>query len=69
MTLEKARDLLASHANFGGPYNRHAVKLILAEVQREHGMSASDGLVSELGLERIFGFAPGQRFESAWGKP
>ena len=31
MTLEKARQLLATQAGFGGGYNRHGARLILAE--------------------------------------
>lgn len=42
MTLDKARQLLATQADFGGPYNCNAAKLILAEVSREHGQGAVD---------------------------
>lgn len=62
MTLEKARKLLTVHADFGGFYNSNGAKLILAEVQREHGQESVDALIRELELERIFGFAPGTRF-------
>ncbi|MFA6314138.1 MAG: hypothetical protein WCV99_21310 [Sterolibacterium sp.] len=58
MTLDKARDLLATQAGFGGGYNRHGARLILAEVQREHGQAAADALIRELGLEAVFGFTP-----------
>ena len=58
MTLEKARQLLATQAGFGGGYNRHGASLILAEVEREHGQSAVDTLIRELKLDTIFGFAP-----------
>lgn len=63
MTLEKARQLLKVQADFGGFYNANSAKLILSEVQREHGQAAVDQLIRELELERIFGFAPGTRFE------
>jgi hypothetical protein len=69
MTLEKARKLLADHAGFGGAYNRQAVRLILAEVGREHGQIAVDRFISELRLDEIFGIAPGSTFESAWSRP
>lgn len=59
MTLEKAKQLLKVHADFGGYYNAHGAKLILAEVRREHGQAAVDELIRELELERIFGFKPG----------
>jgi hypothetical protein len=63
MTLDKARQLLATQADFGGPYNCNAAKLILAEVHREHGQGAVDRLIAELRLDQIFGFAPGTEFK------
>ena len=39
-------------------------RLILAEVAREHGQEAVDGLIRELELERLLGIAPGTRFAS-----
>lgn len=59
MTLQKARELLQDQADFGGFYNRNAARLILAEVQREHGIAAADKLIRELGLGQVFGFRPG----------
>lgn len=32
MTLEKARQLLQAQVSFGGGYNRHGARLILADV-------------------------------------
>ena len=63
MTLEKAKQLLEVHAGFGGYYNAHGARLILAEVNREHGQAAVDGLIRELELERVFGFKPGTVFD------
>ncbi|MDP2835035.1 MAG: hypothetical protein Q8Q28_17385 [Pseudomonadota bacterium] len=63
MTLTRARELLKVQADFGGFYNANSAKLILSEVQREHGQMAVDGLIGELGLDTIFGFEPGTRFE------
>ena len=63
MTLDKARELLLVQAGFGGFYNANSVKLILAEVSREHGQAAVDALIRECGLEEVFGFAPGTRFD------
>ncbi len=60
MTLEKARELLDTQANFGGGYNRNAARLILAEVMREHGQAAADALIRELRLDEIFGLATGK---------
>jgi hypothetical protein len=63
VTLDKARELLTVQAGFGGFYNSNSSKLILSEVQREHGQAAVDRLIRELELDRIFGFEPGTRFE------
>jgi hypothetical protein len=63
MTPERAKELLKVQAGFGGGYNANASKLILSEVMREHGQHAVDGLICELGLDRVFGFRPGTRFE------
>jgi len=60
MTLEKARELLQVQISLGSGYNRNSAKLILAEVQREHGQAAIDRLIRELDLEAAFGFKPGQ---------
>lgn len=65
MTLEKARQLLKVQADFGGSYNANGAKLILAEVAREHGQDAVDGLIRDLDLERIFGFRAGTRFDGS----
>lgn len=64
MTLDKARELVAVQAGLGGGYNRNSARLILAEVQREHGQQAVDRLIREFDLERIFGFKPGTVFKS-----
>ena len=62
MTIARARELLATQAGFGGGYNRHGARLILAEVAREHGQAAADRLIRELRLDEIFGIAPGANF-------
>jgi hypothetical protein len=63
MTLDRARQLLKVQADFGSFYNGNSAKLILSEVQREHGQAAVDQLIRELKLDQIFGFEPGTRFE------
>ncbi len=68
MTLDKARQLLKVQAGFGGFYNANGAKLILAEVNREHGQAAVDTLIQELELERVFGFKPGTLFEGSHWK-
>lgn len=60
MTLDKARELIGVQVNMAGGYNRNAAKLVLAEVEREHGQEAVDRLIRELDLERVFGFKPGR---------
>jgi hypothetical protein len=62
MTLNKARELIATQLHFGSGYNRNAVRLILGEVQREHGQAAVDGLIRDLGLEQAFDLRPGTDF-------
>jgi hypothetical protein len=63
MTIDRARQLLKVQADFGGFYNANSAKLILSEVQKEHGQEAVDSLIRELNLQLIFGFEPGTRFE------
>ena len=63
MTLSKARELLAVQASMGGGYNRNAAKLILAEVQAEHGQASVDALIREFDLETLFGLRPGTEFK------
>ena len=60
MTLDKARELIGIQVHMAGGYNRNAAKLILAEVEKEHGQEAVDRLIREFDLERVFGFQPGR---------
>ena len=62
MMLTRAHELLTTQVNMGGGYNRNAARLILAEVQDEHGQSAVDALIREFDLETLFGFKPGTAF-------
>jgi len=62
MTLERARELLAVQVSMGSGYNRNGARLILAEINREHGQGAVDQLIRELDLEQAFGFKPGTKF-------
>ena len=62
MTLERAREIIRQQISFGSGYNRHAVRLLLGEVQREHGLPAGDQLIRELELEAAFGLKPGTDF-------
>lgn len=60
MTLERARQLLATQISFGGGYNRNGAHPILAEVVKEHGQAAADALIREFRLDQLFGFSAGQ---------
>jgi hypothetical protein len=60
MTLDKARELLAAQIQFGGGYQRNGARLIIADVQREHGLAVADRLIHEFSLESLFGFRPGE---------
>jgi hypothetical protein len=62
MTQDRARELITTQLQFGGGYNRNAVRLILGEIQREHGQGAVDALTRELDLEQAFGLKPGTDF-------
>jgi hypothetical protein len=62
MTLERARELLQIQVDLGGGYNRNAARVILAEVQRQHGQEAVDRLIRDLDLEQHFGLRPGTVF-------
>jgi len=62
MMLERARELIRAQLQFGGGYHRNAVRLILAELQREHGQAAVDGLIRDLDLEQAFGLSSGSDF-------
>ena len=60
MTMEKARQLLATQVSFGGGYNRNGARLIIADVIREHGQAAAEQLIREMRLDELFGFRPGE---------
>ena len=62
MTLDRAREIITQQVQFGSGYNRNAVRLLLGEVQREHGQMAVDSLIRELDLEQAFGLKAGTDF-------
>ena len=64
MTIDKARQLLEKQVDFGGYYNRNSARMILADVQREHGIAAADALIEELDLENVFGIKPGEKLST-----
>jgi len=63
MNIDRARELLQVQVGLRSGYNRNSARLILAEIQREHGQAATDKLIRELDLETAFGFKPGTEFK------
>ena len=61
MTLDRARELIAIQVNLGGGYNRNSVRILLAEVEREHGQEMVDQLIFEFSLDHVFGLQPGKK--------
>jgi hypothetical protein len=55
MTLERSCSWAAATTG-------NALRLLLGEVQREHGQAAADALIRELDLEQAFGLKPGTDF-------
>ena len=62
MTPERTRELIRQQMSFSSGYNRNAIRLILGEIQREHGQSVTDTLVLEFNLEHTFDIKPGTGF-------
>jgi hypothetical protein len=64
MNIDRARELLQVQISLGSGYNRNSARLILAEVQREHGQAAVDKLIRDLDLENAFGLKTGTVFKA-----
>ncbi len=64
MTLDRARELILIQVDMGGGYNRNSVRVLLAEVSREHGQAAVDQLIREFSLNDKFGLQPGQPIQT-----
>ncbi len=62
MTLDKARELISTQLQFGSGYNRNSVRILLAEIQREHGQGATDQLIREFDLDAKFDLPQGTDF-------
>ncbi len=60
MTLDRARELIAIQVDMGGGYNRNSVRMLLAEVGREHGQNGVDQMIREFSLDEKFGLPIGQ---------
>ena len=61
MTLYKAREYLKVQVMMGGGYNRNSAKLILTEIQKDHGQAGVDQFIKEFNLEDLFGFKVGEK--------
>lgn len=64
MTLDRARELISIQVDMGGGYNRNSVRVLLAEVSREHGQSGVDQLIREFSLDEKFGIEIGQEINT-----
>lgn len=64
MTPQRAAELIQQQLQFGSGYNRNAVRLILAEVQREHGQALVDELIRKLQLDTKFDLRVGTDFST-----
>jgi len=62
MTPERARELIRQQMSFSSGYSRNAIRLILGEIQREHGRLTTDALILEFNLEQAFDIKPGSDF-------
>jgi len=60
LTLNKARELIEIQVNLGSGYNRNSVRIILAEVKKEHKQAAVDQLINEFSLDTVFGIQAGE---------
>jgi hypothetical protein len=68
MTLDKARESLATHVESGGGYNRNAVRMVLGEVMHEHVRETTDQLMRGQGLEQKWQIKPRGQLASAFKK-
>jgi len=66
MTLDKAREIIADHVFIAGGYNQTATKMILGEINKDHGQQAVDQLIREFSLDELWGFMPGTHFKSTY---
>ena len=63
MTLERAKELISIQVDMGGGYNRNSVRVLLYEVNREHGQESVDQLIREFSLDEKFGLLHGQTIQ------
>ena len=60
MTIDKAKELIATQMQFGSGYNRHSIRLILSEIQNEYGQQGVDILIKAFNLDQKMGMMLGK---------
>jgi len=63
MTLDRARELITTQIQFGSGYNRNSIRVLLAEIQREHGQQGVDQLIIEFSLDQSLGLKIGREIK------
>jgi len=63
MTLDRARELITTQIQFGSGYNRNSIRVLLAEIQREHGQQGVDQLITEFALDESLGLKIGREIK------
>lgn len=64
MALEKARELIALHVNFGSGYNRNATRITSGEVIRDFGQATVDPLIRDYYLEERWDMREGDFYDT-----
>ena len=55
MTIDQAQEHIATQMKFGSGYNRHSIRLILNEVQKEYGQQGVNILIKTFNLDQKMG--------------
>ena len=64
MTIDKAEALIKMHIDLGNGYNRHAVRLVLTDVMRDHSQIEVDALIAKYQLDALWQIRLGTRFKT-----
>jgi hypothetical protein len=60
MTLEKARQLLATQVRFGGICSRDSVQIGTADTAKDHAQTVANARSREFCIDQLFGFVQGR---------
>ena len=63
MTIDKAKEYIATQMQFGSGYNRHSIRLILLDVQKEYGQQGVDILIKSFNLDQKIGLPLGKEIK------